>query len=134
MADDPQFGISLPKTVAGALEINKTTDTDLWKKAVKELANAKVAWKTSGSSKAQHRSTLEDATHRSGLESTGSDAILSPIGRCYSDEGSSNNGTTRLSTKARSILQERFDSSLEAPSLMRYSSFLSRGSIRHSRL
>ena len=40
------------KTVAGALEINKTTDTDLWKKAVKELANVKVAWKTSGSSKA----------------------------------------------------------------------------------
>jgi hypothetical protein len=44
-----QFGIRLPKTVAEALEIDKTTDMNFWKKDVnkEELANVKVAWKTS---------------------------------------------------------------------------------------
>jgi hypothetical protein len=32
LADDPQFGIRLPKTVAEALEIDKATDKDFWKK------------------------------------------------------------------------------------------------------
>ena len=54
LADDPQFGIRLPKTVAEALEIDKATDTDLGKKAVnKELTNVKVAWKTSEGSTLQ---------------------------------------------------------------------------------
>jgi hypothetical protein len=43
LADDPQFGIRLPKTVAEALEIDKTTDTDFWKKAInKELAKVTI--------------------------------------------------------------------------------------------
>jgi hypothetical protein len=37
----------LPKTVKEALEINKVTNTDLWRKAVnKEMAKVKIAWKT----------------------------------------------------------------------------------------
>ena len=40
-----QFGIRLvPKTVAEALKIDKTTGTDFWKKAVKKgLAKVKIA-------------------------------------------------------------------------------------------
>jgi hypothetical protein len=54
LANDPQFGIRLPKTVAEALEIDKMTDTNFWKKAAnKELANVKVAWKTSEGSTLQ---------------------------------------------------------------------------------
>jgi hypothetical protein len=43
-----KFGIRLPKTVEEALDIDKATDTDFWRKAVnKEMANkVKIAWKT----------------------------------------------------------------------------------------
>jgi hypothetical protein len=41
-----KFGIYFPKTVEEALEINKATNTDLWRKAVnKEMAKIKIAWK-----------------------------------------------------------------------------------------
>jgi hypothetical protein len=42
-----KFGIRLPKTVEEALDIDKATDTDFWRKAVnKEMAKVKIAWKT----------------------------------------------------------------------------------------
>jgi hypothetical protein len=34
LADNPHFGIRLPKTVVEALKIGKSTDTDIWKRAV----------------------------------------------------------------------------------------------------
>jgi hypothetical protein len=38
----------LPKSVEEALEINRTTNTDLWRKAInkEEMSRVKVAWKT----------------------------------------------------------------------------------------
>jgi hypothetical protein len=42
-----KFGIRLPKSVEEALEIDRTTNTDLWRKAInKEMSRVKVAWKT----------------------------------------------------------------------------------------
>jgi Reverse transcriptase (RNA-dependent DNA polymerase) len=42
-----KFGIRLPKSVEEALEIDRTTNTDLWRKAInKEMARVKIAWKT----------------------------------------------------------------------------------------
>jgi ribosomal protein L31E len=42
-----KFGIQLPKSVEEALEINRATNTDLWRKAInKEMSRVKVAWKT----------------------------------------------------------------------------------------
>jgi hypothetical protein len=42
-----KFGICSPKTVKEALEINRATNMDLWRKAVnKEMASVKIAWKT----------------------------------------------------------------------------------------
>ena len=40
-----KFGIRLPKTVEDALEIDKATNTDFWRKAInKEMAKVKIAW------------------------------------------------------------------------------------------
>ena len=40
-----KFGIWLPKTVAEALQIDKETGTDFWRKAIeKELRKVKIAW------------------------------------------------------------------------------------------
>jgi Reverse transcriptase (RNA-dependent DNA polymerase) len=40
-----KFGIRLPKSVKEALEIDRTTNTDLWRKAInKEMSKVKVAW------------------------------------------------------------------------------------------
>jgi hypothetical protein len=37
----------LPKSVEEALEINRTTSTDFWRKAInKEMSCVKIAWKT----------------------------------------------------------------------------------------
>jgi hypothetical protein len=42
-----KFGIRLPKSVQEALEIDRTTNTDLWRKAInKEMTRVKVAWET----------------------------------------------------------------------------------------
>jgi hypothetical protein len=42
-----KFGIRLPKTVEEALEIDRVTNTDFWRKAVnKEMAKVKIAWAT----------------------------------------------------------------------------------------
>ena len=42
-----KFGIRLPKTVKEALEIDRITNTDFWKKAInKEMAKVKIAWAT----------------------------------------------------------------------------------------
>jgi hypothetical protein len=42
-----KFGIRLPKTVQEALDIDRTTGTDFWKKAInKEMSRVKVAWAT----------------------------------------------------------------------------------------
>jgi hypothetical protein len=42
-----KFGICLPKMVEEALEIDRASDTDFWKKAVnKEMAKVKITWKT----------------------------------------------------------------------------------------
>jgi ribosomal protein L31E len=42
-----KFGIRLPKSVEEALKIDRTTNTDLWRKAInKEMSRVKVAWKT----------------------------------------------------------------------------------------
>ena len=42
-----KFGIRLLKSVKEALEIDSTTNTDFWRKAInKEMAKVKVAWKT----------------------------------------------------------------------------------------
>jgi hypothetical protein len=42
-----KFGIRLPKTVKEALEIDRTMNTDFWKRAInKEMAKVKVALKT----------------------------------------------------------------------------------------
>jgi hypothetical protein len=36
----------LPKSVEEALEIDRTTNTDLWRKAInKEMSHVKIAWK-----------------------------------------------------------------------------------------
>jgi hypothetical protein len=44
---DWRFGICLPKSVKEALEIDRTTNTDFWRKAInKEMAKVKVAWAT----------------------------------------------------------------------------------------
>jgi hypothetical protein len=60
LADDPQVWIRLPKTVAAALEIDKATDTDFWRKAVnKEVAKVKIARKTSEGSKLQQARECE---------------------------------------------------------------------------
>jgi ribosomal protein L31E len=41
-----KFGIRLPKSVEEALKIDRTTNMDLWRKAInKELSRVKVAWK-----------------------------------------------------------------------------------------
>ena len=40
-----KFGIEVPKTVKEALEMDKTSGTDLWQKAIeKEMANTKSAF------------------------------------------------------------------------------------------
>jgi hypothetical protein len=40
-----KFGIRLPKSVKEALEIDRMTNTDFWRKAInKEMAKVKVAW------------------------------------------------------------------------------------------
>jgi hypothetical protein len=42
-----KFGIRLPRTMEETLEIDRTTNTDLWHKAInKEMTKVKVAWKT----------------------------------------------------------------------------------------
>jgi hypothetical protein len=42
-----KFGICLPKTVKEALEIDRVTNTDFWRKAVsKEMTKVKIAWAT----------------------------------------------------------------------------------------
>jgi UPF0288 family protein (methanogenesis marker protein 3) len=42
-----KFGIRLPKTVEEALEIDRVTNTDFWRKAVnKEMAKVKIVWAT----------------------------------------------------------------------------------------
>jgi hypothetical protein len=42
-----KFGIRLPKTVQEALDIDRTTGTDLWRQAInKEMTRVKVAWVT----------------------------------------------------------------------------------------
>jgi hypothetical protein len=39
-----KFGIRLPKTVEEALEIDRTTNTDFWRKAInKEMAKVKIS-------------------------------------------------------------------------------------------
>ena len=41
-----KFGIRLPKYVKEALEIDRITGTDFWRKAInKEMSKVKVAWK-----------------------------------------------------------------------------------------
>ena len=40
-----KFGIRLPKTAAEALQIDKETGTDFWRKAIeKELKKVKITW------------------------------------------------------------------------------------------
>jgi hypothetical protein len=42
-----KFGIRLPKSVEEALEVDRATNTDLWRKAInKEMPRVRVAWKT----------------------------------------------------------------------------------------
>jgi hypothetical protein len=42
-----KFGIKLPHSVEEALEIDRITGTDFWRKAInKEMAKVKIAWKT----------------------------------------------------------------------------------------
>ena len=42
-----KFGIRLPKSVEEALEIDRVTQTDYWRKAInKEMTKVKIAWKT----------------------------------------------------------------------------------------
>jgi hypothetical protein len=42
-----KFGIKLPHSVEEALEIDRVTGTDFWRKAInKEMAKVKIAWKT----------------------------------------------------------------------------------------
>ena len=42
-----KFGICLPKSIEEALEIDRMTNTNLWRKAInKEMLRVKVAWKT----------------------------------------------------------------------------------------
>jgi hypothetical protein len=42
-----EFGILLPKTVKEALDIDRVTNMDFWRKAVnKEMAKVKIAWAT----------------------------------------------------------------------------------------
>ena len=49
-----KFGIRLPKSVQEALEIDRMTNTDLWRKAInKEMSRVKVAWKTHDSNTPQ---------------------------------------------------------------------------------
>jgi hypothetical protein len=56
-----KFGICLPKTVAEALEIDKATDTDFWRKAVNnEMAKVKIAWKTNTAASSRRQSTGTD--------------------------------------------------------------------------
>ena len=46
-----KFGIRLPKYVKEALEIDRITRTDFWRKAInKEMSKVKVAWKSDESS------------------------------------------------------------------------------------
>jgi hypothetical protein len=45
------FGIRLPKTVEEALDIDKATDADFWRKAInKDMAKVKIAWKKTNDS------------------------------------------------------------------------------------
>ena len=40
-----KFSIQLPKSVKEALEINRATNTDFWRRAInKEMSKVKVAW------------------------------------------------------------------------------------------
>ena len=42
-----KFGIHLPKTVEEALEIDRTTNTNFWRKSInKEMTKVKIAWAT----------------------------------------------------------------------------------------
>ena len=42
-----KLGIRLPKSVKEALQIDKTTNTDFWRKAInKEMTKVKIAWTT----------------------------------------------------------------------------------------
>ena len=46
LATTHKFGIRLPKTTEEALQIDKITGNDFWRKAInKEMSKVKIAWK-----------------------------------------------------------------------------------------
>jgi hypothetical protein len=108
-----KFGIRLPKSVEEALEIDRTTNTDLWRRAInKEMARAKIAWATHDGCTPQD--VREGKTHDFvGYQEIGCHLIFDV--------------KMDFSRKARFVAGGH---TTEAPSSLTYSSVVARDSIR----
>jgi hypothetical protein len=110
-----KFGIRLPKTVTEALEIDKATDTDFWRKAVnKEMAKVKITWKTNHELTPQ-QARGDRASELIGFQEIGCHIIFDV--------------KMDFTRKARFVAGGH---TTAAPSSMTYSSVVSRDSIRLS--
>jgi hypothetical protein len=108
-----KFGIRLPKTVAEALEIDKATDTDFWRKAVnKEMAKVKIAWKTNNGL-APQQAREDKASELIGFQEIGCHIIFSILKMDFT----------------RKVRFVAGGYTTTAPSSMTYSSVVSRDSI-----
>ena len=108
-----KFGIRLPKTTEEALQIDKITGTDFWRKVVnKDMSKFNIAWKVNdGHNPSEARAAT--ATALVGFQEIGSHLIIDV-----------NMDFTR---KARFVAGGH---TTEAPSSITYSSFVSRDSVR----
>ena len=108
-----KFGIRLPKTTDEALQIDKITGTDFWRKAInKEIAKVNISWKfDDGHTLIEARA--ETATVSVGFQEIGCHLIFEV--------------KMDLTQKARFVTEGH---TTEAPSSITYSRFLSRDSVR----